>query len=667
MDLEDKRFRFTGKKIETLHRLGLYTSDDVLSYYPIRYEILEKKPFEEWQVSDKVSFEGKVASRVTKNYVNGKTICRFDVLYEGVVLKVTIFNRSWATQLQIEQPIVITGMYQGNHRFVAYTYKDPRTMQSEVTPIYSTKADIPQRTIRSTIEKVYNEVAQELEDRIPIEFQRAYRLQPYAKALSLVHFPMCKEDILKAYRTLKYREFLQFFTAVELRKQESISFYKQPKSFSHEAINQFISALSYPLTKDQESSVSAILSDLQSTHVMNRLVQGDVGCGKTTVALIGIYATLLSGYQAALLAPTEILAKQHYETFHKFLKNSGKRIVLLTSSVKDKEQIKQDIATGNVDLVIGTHALLQEDTKFYKLGMVVADEQQRFGVDQRRALRSKGNLVDCLVMSATPIPRTLAVSLYGDMDISTIETMPPGRKPVITKYIPENSFRSVLNEILSLLKEGRQLYVITASIEANDAYKARAAEDVHKALTKLFSPAYKVGLLHGQLSSEEKEEVMNAFAQNKIQVLVSTTVVEVGVNVVNATGMIVYDADRFGLSQLHQLRGRIQRGSEQGHCYLLSSSKEDTAKQRLEVLVKSSNGFEIAMEDLRLRGPGDILGTRQSGLPDFILSSPVQDTKMMNQARKDAVKVVEDPKNPDYACLLEAVRNASKNKDGFID
>ena len=426
--------------------------------------------------------------------------------------------------------------------------------------------------------------------------------------------------------------------------------------------------MKFELTKDQKTALQDVLKDMSSNRAMYRLVQGDVGCGKTVVAAIAMYAAVTAGYQGALLAPTEILAQQHFQSLQDTLGGFGIRTAVLYSglSAGEKSQIMQGTADGSIDLIVGTHSLLQDVVQFKKLGLVVADEQQRFGVDQRRTLKQKGNQADFLLMSATPIPRTLASTLFGDMDISTIESMPPGRKDPVTEYINENSFRSVLNEVNELLEQGRQLYVICAAVDQNEDYDARNVTDTAASLSKLFKN-YKVGCLHGRMSSEEKQRIMGAFGRNEIQVLVCTTVVEVGMNVVNATGMIIYDADRFGLSQLHQLRGRIQRGSTQGRCWLLSGSKDERAAERLNVLVKSNNGFEISYEDLRLRGPGDILGTRQSGVPDFILGNIIEDTGIINAARSDAETIMNDPQNPDYAAILDWVRKRNEDRSAYID
>ncbi|MSS59675.1 ATP-dependent DNA helicase RecG [Erysipelotrichaceae bacterium Oil+RF-744-GAM-WT-6] len=671
MELNDQRLRLTPKRISALESLGIADRDALLSYYPFRYEELNMRPVSEWHEKDHVAFSGFVSGAARSwRFGRNKTVTKFSVrTEEGDVLQVTIYNRPWASSLYENQPITVSGIYQGRSSVVAMTYNNkPADQQEAITPVYSTRTGIPQRTIRECVKHAL--ASGPIEDDVPLQYQRAYRLLRRDLALRMVHEPKSMSEVQAAYRTLKYSEFLHFFTAVELMKNENGSdAYKQPKHVNHEKLKKVISGLPFPMTSDQEKALQEILADLESNHLMYRLVQGDVGCGKTLVAGLALYGTVTAGFQGALLAPTEILARQHASTLNELLSPYGVKVGVLYSGLKpaEKEQVLEDTADGSIDILIGTHSLLQEKVAFQKLGLVVADEQQRFGVEQRRALREKGTRVDFLLMSATPIPRTLASVLYGDMAVSTIETMPPGRKPVITKLIEENSFRSVLGDVKKLLAEGRQLYVICAAVDRNEDFNARAVSDIAESLSRLFAPDYRVGLLHGRMNSEEKQEIMRQFSENEIQVLVSTTVVEVGMNVVNATGMIIYDADRFGMSQLHQLRGRVQRGSSQGYCWLLTGSKDEKALERLNALVKSDNGFEIAQEDLRLRGPGDILGTRQSGVPDFILGNLVEDTKIMNQAKKDAAEIVMDPDNPDYVPLLESVRKRNEKNASFAD
>ena len=670
MDLSDKRLKLTSKRVQILHELGLYTTDDLLMYYPYRYEVITTSAFSDWKIKDKVWFEGEVV-QLPRSWRKGRLVTTtFQVRFQEQILTVTIFNRPWAKSLNLNQILTIQGVYQGNCKVTAMSYDTKSLVEhAPITPIYSIKDGIRQKTLQTIIHSVLNQLHDEIIDDIPEEFRQAYRLLPLKLAYRCIHIPSSMNEVQAAVRTLKYAEFLRFFTAIQLmRSTEGIRITKKPKIFSSKKIQQAIQSLSFEMTADQRDTLEKILYDMGSTHSMYRLVQGDVGCGKTVVATLALYAAYLSGYQAAMLAPTEILARQHYQSVNEVLAPFGVKIEVLYSALSSakKNEILKDVALGKIDILIGTHSMIQDTVTFHKLGLTIADEQQRFGVAQRKALKQKGEQVDFLLMSATPIPRTLAASLFGDMDVSTIETMPAGRITPITTLIKENSFRTVLEDVKRLLISGRQLYVICAAVDENEEYHARNVYNTMKSIQKLF-PQYKVACLHGRMSTDEKQVIMQAFHDNDIQILVSTTVVEVGVNVVNATGMIIYDADRFGLSQLHQLRGRIQRGTEQGYCWLLTASQDERVLQRLEVLVKSNNGFEISYEDLRLRGPGDILGTRQSGVPDFILGNIVEDTAMINQARKDALKVMESADNPDYHILLETVRKRNEKNAEYAD
>lgn len=672
MLLNDKQLKFTPKQKEAMSLLNLEDTDSLLSYYPYRYEILQVKPFSEWKLKDKITVEGQIVSQVKSwRFGNNRAGTKFEIMVEDQVLLVTMFNRPWADkQIKMYSIVTITGVYEGQNKLTAISYSaHPLSEIPMVTPVYATKGEIKQKTIRNCIEKVLKALKGNIRTFVPDSLRQAYKLLDKEDALYKVHFPESQKDIVQAYRSLKYEEFLRFFITIQLLRNENSSVIKkEKKNIDLSKVEKVKDNMPFVPTMDQEKAIHEILEDMQSTKVMYRLVQGDVGCGKTFVAAMAAYGSFLSGYQTAILAPTEILAKQHLASMS-FLKEYGVKIEVLYSgeSLKEKKEILDKLKKHEIDILVGTHSLIEKNVSFAKLGLVIVDEQQRFGVEQRKALKEKGESVDFLLMSATPIPRTLAATLYGDTDISTIETLPAGRKEVITKLIKENSFRSVLPEVEELLKQGHQIYVICASIQESESLQIKNAEDIGEALTKLFKGRYEVGVLHGRLDSYSKQDVMQKFYDNKIQVLVSTTVVEVGMNVVNATGMIIYDAERFGLSQLHQLRGRIQRGSNQGHCYLLTSSKDEKALERLNVLVKTNNGFDISYEDLRLRGPGDILGTRQSGVPDFILGNPITDTNIVETARKDAIKIVKNQDLEENRQLIEEIVEKNKKQISYID
>ncbi len=670
MKLNDKRLRLTPKRIEAMEQLGIEDTEALLHYYPFRYEVLNTADPSAWKEKEKVTFQGTLAGRVSTVYFKGRAVSRFQVTAGDEVIHVTIYNRPWAKTLRDGDVLTITGTYMGKGRVTASTYNTkPLAEQDPVVPVYPVKAGIQQRTVRECIRKALDVCAGEAEDIVPVVYRRNYKLLSEYDALRRIHQPVSYDDVTQAVRTLKYEEFLRFFTAVELTRQEtSLHIYKPPRAYDPVMIEQLKNRLPFSLTAGQEAALSDILRDIASPSPMYRLLQGDVGCGKTIVAFLGMAAAVSAGFQAALLAPTEVLARQHYLSLKDLFESAGITVDVLYSgrSTQEKEDILSRLKDGSLNAVIGTHSLLTDEVGFANLGFVAADEQQRFGVEQRRTLREKGYMVDFLLMSATPIPRTLAAAMYGEMNVTTIETMPEGRKPVVTKLIEENSFRSVLADINALLASGRQLYVITAAIEKNEDYRARAAEDMYPVLCGLFGEN-NVALLHGRMNSAEKEAVMKRFADGEAAVLLSTTVVEVGMNVVNATGMIIYDSERFGLSQLHQLRGRVQRGKEQGYCWLLTGSKDPEAIERLNVLVRTTDGFVIAAEDLRLRGPGDILGTRQSGLPGFLLGNLTEDTAIINTARRDAAHIVLNQDDPDFVLILDRIRTELSQKLPYAD
>lgn len=672
MSLTLKECKIPPKKMEILNQMNIYNSDDCLAYYPFRYEQLTLKPYEEWQVKDKVVFEARcITYPKSIRFKGSKTMTKFQVENEDDVFDITLFNRPWVSKMELGQVLTIIGKYEGNRKVTAIQYNfKPLNEQLGIQPVYPLKYGLTQKNIQDIMRRCFENSYKTIENDVPSVFRQRYKLLDKRDALSKIHFPNNANDVTQAIRTLKYEEFLKFHLAIQLiRKQNETVEYKQGKLFDFDDVFRLANHLPFPLTNDQVKAVNEILLDLQSNRVMYRLVQGDVGCGKTVVAALGMFACALSGKQAALLAPTEILAKQHYLSLKDLLRSTGLKIEVLYSALPTikKKEILIELKEGNIDILIGTHSLIQPDVEFKSLGLVVADEQHRFGVEQRRKLLDKGDKVDFLLMSATPIPRTLANTLYGDMDITTIETLPLGRKEVKTILINKNSFISVLQDIKNLLDDGRQVYVVCSAIEDSENFVARNVSEIYENLKEEFKDIAKVGVLHGKMSSDEKEIVMNEFKKNKIQILVSTTVIEVGINVVNATCMIIYDAHRFGLSQLHQLRGRVQRGSAQGICYLLTDSKEKESLDRLNVLVKSNNGFEISFEDLRLRGPGDILGTRQSGLPAFLLGNLVEDTKIIETTKKDVQEILENSTDKENKKCIEKVLLLNENALSSMD
>ena len=634
MDL--KELQLTPRRLAILKALDISDVEGLLRYYPYRYEENVTKAFKEWQKGDNLLFEGRLLS-YPGTYRFGKiAITRFKVLYDEEVINVTIFNRPWIKNLKENATLVIKGRYDGQNNFTALNYTT-HSLNEElgIKAVYSLKEGMRQSDIAKMVDKALKTAI--IKDNLPQEFIERHGLISLEEAYRNIHFPTSRRALKKAIVRLKYDEFLRFYLVLESRRQVSLT-PKEVKDFSMDKMATVIKNLPFELTLEQKKALGEILEDLKKPLTMTRLLQGDVGSGKTIIAALALYANSLSSYMGAFMAPTSVLAKQHYQSLCKLFPDLN--IALLCGNKKDNGDIKKAIGEGKYDIVVGTHALFSDDVYYPNLGLVVTDEQQRFGVKQRHKLKNKGQNVDLLMMSATPIPRTLAASIYGDMEVSTIEGLPMGRKGCDTYLIKENSIVSIIDEIKEALKAQRQVYFIAAAINKSEALNVKDAVHLYAALKDLFK-TYRLGLLHGQMSEEEKDKVMEAFLNGDINILVATTVVEVGVNVVNATMMIVYDADRFGLSQLHQLRGRIQRGYERGKCFLLTANKDAEALKRLKVLEKSNDGFYIAQEDLKLRGPGDIIGTRQSGLPSFILGDIMNDTLIVEAAKKDAREILE--------------------------
>ena len=509
-------------------------------------------------------------------------------------------------------------------------------------PVYPLTEGVPADLVRRAVIAALNAVNQ-LKDPLPPHLRDQYGLIGLKEAIANIHFPADQDALAHARRRLVFDEFfylqLGFLQRRQQQRQTHDSAILTPTG---KLIEQFNQLLPFALTNAQKRVIGEILKDLQSSAAMNRLVQGDVGAGKTVVAVFAILAAIQSGYQAALMAPTEVLAEQHYRKLVGWFNLLHLPVELLTGSTKTskRREIHAQLETGELPLLVGTHALIQDPVNFQRLGLVVIDEQHRFGVQQRARLLAKGQSPHVLTMTATPIPRTLALTLHGDLDVSQIDEMPPGRQPIQTTALTGRQRTQAYELIRREVVQGRQTYIILAMIEESEKLDVRAAVKEHKRLSETIFPEFQVGLLHGRMSSAEKDEVLNAFRNNETQIIVSTTVIEVGVDVPNATVMLIENAERFGLSQLHQLRGRVGRGTHKSYCLLMSSSKTPDARQRLGVLEQSQDGFFISEMDMRFRGPGEVLGTRQSGLPDFALASLVEDQEVLVLARDAAEKII---------------------------
>lgn len=665
-----KLLKTTSRRLEILASMNITTLEDLIYQYPYRYEVIEEKyPTDE---DEHLIIEATVISPV-KIFFKGK-MSRMSFEVEDKYLQhfqVSIFNRHFLRQhLKLGTTITIIGKCV-NHRITASDIKiKPLQDISGIYPVYSLKERITQKSFRQYVKKALSLLNHEFDDFIPEKYRIQHHLIRKESALYCIHFPENKKDVQEALKYLKYEEFLKFQLTMQLMKQQRTQEMGIAKDFDVTQLQSLILSLPFALTKDQQTAIKEIVEDLKSPQMMYRFLQGDVGSGKTVVSSVALYANYLAGYQGALMAPTEILATQHYQTLSRFFENTDVHIELLTGSLslKEKERVYQAIQSGEADIVVGTHALFQKKVVYHNLGFVITDEQHRFGVMQRKALKNKGQQVDFLIMSATPIPRTLAISMYGDMDVSTIKTMPQGRLPVKTQYIHSSSMKPILKHLKSYLAQGGQCYVICPLVEDSENLEAKSASQIAEAMQKYFQTQYNVGLLHGQMKEDEKEKVMNGFLNNTIQILVSTTVVEVGVDVKNANMMVIYNAERFGMSQLHQLRGRIGRGQEQAYCYLMSSSSSKEAIERLKYLEKSHDGFEISLYDLKLRGPGEVLGQRQSGLPTFLVADIMKDFPILSIARKDADEIIHDYiQNHEYQGIVCKIQEKLQVNNEYVD
>jgi len=652
------------RRARDLGRQGMRTLEDLLYYLPFRFEDRSHfTPMAMLGAGEAVSVQGKVLSaRLVRTRRPGFTLVEAVVDDGSASLKAVWFNQPYlAKVLTSGTPVILYGeatRARRGPRVLQMENPDYEVLSSEpgeqptlhtgrVVPIYRRVGGLSSRKLRRLVHNALNELSSAVPDPLPLEVRRRHELMGRLEAFRNVHFPPADEALAayqegtsQAHRRLAFEElfFLQLGLALRregLHQRQRGHIY----TYTDDIREKLKQVQPFPLTEDQRTVLKEIVADLRSSHPMYRLLQGDVGCGKTIVALLASLVVIENGLQVALMAPTEVLAEQHALTLRRLLDGTRYRVELFTGGGRRAERARREqaLAAGKVDLAVGTHALIQTDVRFRRLGLAIIDEQHRFGVIQRMALQEKGETPDVLVMTATPIPRSLALTVYGDLDVSCIRQLPPGRQPVATHLRFPLSRQRILEFIRGEVAAGRQAYVVFPLVEESERSDLKAAKEGAERLRREL-PDVKVGLVHGRLKSAEKEAVMAAFSVGEVQVLVATTVIEVGIDVPNATVMLIENAERFGLSQLHQLRGRVGRGQHASHCILLASSGELTpeARDRLQVMVRTQDGFVIAEEDLRLRGPGDLFGTRQWGLPPLRVASLLRHRELLDAAHKDA-------------------------------
>ncbi|WHY21664.1 ATP-dependent DNA helicase RecG [Paenibacillus sp. G2S3] len=667
----------SAQKQSELHAFGVFTVKDLLEYYPFRYEDYRPRSLSETKHGDKVTTEAKVIGIPVLQRFGGKSRLSCKMVAEPWMFTATWFNRHYVReQLTVGREIVLTGKWDQKRNQITVTdYEFPDRGEGKtgtLQPVYSVGGKITQSWIRKSINQALQQYGDLIPEILPHSIMRQYDFMPRKRAIATIHRPEDTREGQQGRRRMVYEELflfqlkMQAFRVLNRGRMDGVV-----HTVDNATVRQFVRSLPFELTDAQKRVELEILHDLRSPYCMNRLLQGDVGSGKTVLAAVALFATVRSGFQGALMVPTEILAEQHMRSLTKMFEPFGITVGLLTGSVtgKKRKELLASLQMGMLDIVVGTHALIQEDVFFRDLGLVVTDEQHRFGVNQRGVLRRKGYNPDVLTMTATPIPRTLAISVFGDMDVSTLSERPKGRVPITSYWVKHDLMDRVLNLIKREIELGRQAYLICPLIEESEKLDVQNAIDLHIQMSQAF-PNYKVGLLHGKMSPAEKDEVMRAFYNNELQLLVSTTVVEVGVDVPNATLMIIMDADRFGLSQLHQLRGRVGRGQHASYCVLVADPKSEIGRERMTAMTDTDDGFEISRRDLELRGPGDFFGTKQSGLPEFRLADMTADFEVLEQARDDVAELLKDEKfwtSPEYAPLRHYLQGEQIFQGELID
>lgn len=651
--MDIKNLHNVGEKTaKLLNKLGIYTDNDLINFYPYKYNIYNFSNFLEENVTLilRVKIESNpIVFYIKKNF--NKLSFRANI--DDNIINVIIFNRAFLKQnLIVGKDITIIGKYDFKKNL--FTASDIKfdIVNGQIEPIYHLVKGLTNNIIIKIIKSNLESI--NIIDYLPTEYQNKYNLVSKNNAIRDIHFATSLENISNAKKRLIYEELFEFSFKMNYLKKLNQKKLKNAKKFDEEKVNLLINSLGFSLTEDQKNSVNDILNDLKSNKKMNRLLLGDVGSGKTIVATIGIYANFLSGYQSSLMAPTELLAYQHYYSINSILDKFGVTVELITGSMtkKEKEKIYERVKNNEIDLLIGTHSLLNDNLIFNNLGLVITDEQHRFGVNQRFTLQDKSTSPDILYLSATPIPRTYAMTIYGDLDISYIKTKPFGRKEIITILKKENEIKDVLHAMLEQIKLGHQIYVVCPSIDQNEENDLTSVNLLKDKLNMAFKNMINIEIIHGKMKPNEKDAIMNEFKNNQIKILISTTVIEVGIDVKNATMMVIFNAERFGLATLHQLRGRVGRNELQSYCYLIS----DKDNERLKVMEESNDGFYISQKDFELRGHGDLFGIKQSGDMNFKIANLKNDYNILLLANEDTKKYIENKeylKNDYYKNIVD--------------
>lgn len=656
-----------GEKTARLYnKLGIFTVDDLIRHYPIKYlDYSNTVSVKDAPPDTPVFIKATMITPVKESMIRkGLTLYKCNFSDGETVIRVTIFNNKYlAKALRTFDDYILYGKVEKT--FTSASMSSPqieRADKAEVHPVYPTTEKLSVKAISNSVRNALALVGK-IPETLSDDILKKYDLVSLDFATRQIHFPTDEKNVEPARHRLIFDELLTLQLGLLKLKEKDVkgNSCKIKKDFT----NEFYSLLPFTPTGAQQRAVADCIEDMQSDRMMNRLIQGDVGSGKTAVAGAVIYTVIKNGAQAALMAPTEILATQHFESFKKLFASTDVRVALLTGSVKagEKKEIKRALCNGEIDLIVGTHALIQNDVEFENLGLVCTDEQHRFGVQQRANLAMKGDNPHLMVMSATPIPRTLGLIIYGDLDISLLDELPPGRQEIRTDVVTSAYHKRIYKFIRDAVDRGEQAYIVCSLVDEGESDLISAKEYADN-LAKNEFVGYSVGLLHGKMKPAEKDNVMQSFAEGETQILVSTTVVEVGVDVPNATVMLIENADRFGLSQLHQLRGRVGRGKQKSYCILVSDNKSDSSRERLQVMKHTSNGFDIADYDLKSRGPGDFFGKRQHGLPDLKIADMLEDTETLRQCRECALKMLESDSRLDgYPELCERINNMFRKTD----